>query len=310
MKRIMITGCSGFLSSYLVKDLKMEPDTEIFGITEVDDFSSDEMEVFNIDIRDRKKIFQIIERKKPEIIFHLAAISNVGFSWNNQKLTYEINFIGSSNLLEAVSNYVPDARVVLMSTAELYAKKNVGIINENSPTGFMNPYALSKMAMEMVGDLYQRTKDMNIIKVRSFNFIGPGQDIKFVSSDFAWQIANIEKGKQEKIIKVGNLSAERDFSDVRDITKYMTAIGKKGKSGSIYNLCSGNVYSIKYILDTLLKFSEKNIEVEVEKERIRPVDIPILAGDNSFIKNEFGLIPEYTIEQTLRDILDFWRERT
>ena len=173
----------------------------------------------------------------------------------------------------------------------------------------MNPYALSKMAMEMAGDLYLRTKKLEIIKVRSFNFIGPGQDVKFVSSNFAWQIANIEKGKKERIIKVGNLSAERDFSDVRDIARYMKVIGTEGKSGSIYNLCSGNVYSIKYILDILLKHSNEKIKIEVDKERFRPVDIPKLAGDNSLIQSKFGLIPEYSIEQTLRDTLDFWRNR-
>lgn len=309
MKKIMITGCSGFLASYLVKCLKKGSSPKIYGITEVKNFSSEEMEVFTVDIRDRDEVFGIMDRIKPDLIFHLAAISNVGFSWKNQKLTYEVNFIGSSNLLEAASAYSPDVRIILMSTAELYGIENKGIINEMSETGFMNPYALSKMAMEMAGDLYQRTKGMNIIKVRSFNFIGPGQDTKFVSSDFAWQIANIEKGKGEKIIKVGNLSAERDFSDVRDIARYMTVIGEEGKIGSIYNLCSGNVYSIKNILDILLEFSNEEIKVEVNEDRFRPVDIPALAGDNGLIRNEFGLSPEYPIKQTLKDTLDHWRNR-
>lgn len=309
MKKIMITGCSGFLASYLIKNLKMGSYPEVYGITEVRDFSSEEMKVFTVDIRDRDAVFEIMGKIQPDLIFHLAAISNVGFSWKNQKLTYEVNFIGSSNLLEAASEYSPDVRIILMSTAELYGINNAGIINEISKTGFMNPYALSKMAMEMVGDLYQKTKGMNIIKVRSFNFIGPGQDIKFVSSDFAWQIANIEKGNKEKIIQVGNLSAERDFSDVRDIARYMTVIGKKGNIGSVYNLCSGNVYSIRDILDILLKFSNKEIKIEVNEDRFRPVDIPALAGDNSLIQSEFGLNPEYSIEQTLKDTLDHWRHR-
>jgi len=304
MKNVLITGCSGFLSSYLIKELKKK--YRIVGMTEDHNFNSDEFEVVYADIRDKDKIADTLKNFSPEIIYHLAAISNVGFSWKNPGLTYDINFIGSSNLFEAVAKYSPHAKIILMSSAEVYSKKN-GKLSEKSGTSPSNPYALSKLAMEMAGDLY--ISGMSIIKIRSFNFTGPGQNVSFVSPDFASQIAGIEKGLREPIIKVGNLSAKRDFSDVRDIARYLTVIGSEGKKGEIYNTCSGDVYSISEILKIMLGFSSAKIKVVIEKDRFRPVDKPLLAGDNYKIKNEFGLEPRYDLKDTLFDILEYYRTK-
>jgi len=308
MEKILITGCSGFLSYYLTRELSSDQ-IQILGLTE-ENFSSDEYEVLKTDIRDGERIGKIIKEYNPDKIFHLAAISNVGLSWKNPSLTYEVNFIGSSNILESASKYSPSAKIILMSSAEVYSGITKGLLSERSKTSPDNPYALSKLGMEMAADLYIKARDMDIIKIRSFNFTGPGQNISFVSSDFAMQIAEIEAGKKEPVIKVGNLSAERDFSDVRDISRYLSVLGRSGKSGEIYNLCSGRAYKISDILNKLLALSTSNIKVEVESDRYRPIDKPLLAGDNSKIVKGFGLTPGYDLKMTLKDLLDHSRKKT
>ncbi len=313
MKKILITGCSGFLAHYLIDVLLQENDNQVYGLTEVPDFRSDRIKVFNIDIRERNKLVDVVIKVQPSIIFHLAAITNVGFSWKNRVSTYEVNFIGSANLMEAVADHCPGCRLVLMSSAELYGENKKERIDEETPVIVKNPYSLSKYAMELAANLYMMSnnpsENLDIIKLRSFNFTGPGQDKKFVTSDFSSQIAAIEKGRHEPKMKVGNLSAIRDFSDVRDTARYLHVIGQKGESGAIYNVCSGNAYSIQEILNRLLSLTEKEIKVESEKSKIRPTDIPRLVGDPSKIKKEFGLVPQYNIEQTLQDMLDYWRDR-
>ncbi len=306
MDKVLITGCSGFLSSYLTKELNSDR-TKILGITE-ENFHSDEYEVIKTDIRDAAGIERIIKEFNPDKIFHLAAISNVGYSWINPGLTYEINLIGSSNVLESASKYSPSARIILMSSAEVYSRITNGKLSEESETSPDNPYALSKLAMEMAADLYINSKNMDIIKIRAFNFTGPGQNDSFVSPDFAKQIAGIERLERDPVIKVGNLTAERDFSDVRDISRFLSVIGRSGKSGEIYNLCSGKVYKISDILNSLLELSTKDIKIEIEQNRHRPVDKPYLAGDNSKILDEFGLKPEYDMKMTLSDLLIYSRK--
>ena len=309
-KKVLIIGCSGFLGSHLTDALEKEENIVLSGITEVTGFTSTRLKVYHVDIRDRQKVFAAVEAIQPDLTFHLAAVANVGFSWKHQQLTYQINFIGSSNILEAISEISPHSRILLMSSAELYGNctgkpcKETDVLS--SPG---NPYSLSKCAMEMVGNLYRRAKHMDIVTVRSFNFTGPGQSYQFVASDFSHQIAEIEKGKREPVIRVGNLSAIRDVSDVRDIARYLTVIARQGENGGIYNLCSGKTYSIKDILDMLLSFSTKEIKVVVDEKKFRPVDIPKLWGAPSLIQEKFNLHPQFEIKQTLLDLLNYWRNK-
>jgi GDP-4-dehydro-6-deoxy-D-mannose reductase len=307
MSRILVTGCSGFLASHLLQLLQREPRNKIFGITEVPGFIYPDVEVFQVDIRRREDIAHVLDLIRPDITFHLAAVTNVGFAWKNPELTYDVNFMGSSNLLEALQASAPDSRLVLMSSAEVYQTGGEGPISETAPTVCHNPYALSKMAMEMLGDLYWRAFGMKVCKIRAFNFTGPGQDRAFVASDFASQIASIEKGKLPPVLRVGNLAAIRDFSDVRDVGRYIQVIGSRGEGGDVFNVCSGRAYSIRQILDILLAQAKKPIRVEVDSNKFRPLDNPIIRGDGSLIRGRFGLSPEYTIEQTLLDLLNYWR---
>ncbi|MCP5048646.1 MAG: NAD-dependent epimerase/dehydratase family protein [bacterium] len=309
-KKILITGCSGFLASHLLDALEKNSPHVLSGITEVPDFQSSRLKVFTVDLRDRDLVFSAIEEIQPDLVFHLAAISNVGFSWKNQDLTYKVNFLGSSNLIEAVSQFAPSCRILLMSSAELYGNLKEGAYSEAdvicSPR---NPYSLSKIAMELVGELYMHAGNMDIIKVRAFNFTGPGQAPQFVAPDFSRQIARIEAGLKEPVLRVGNLSAVRDFSDVRDIARYLAVLAEKGESGKVYNLCSGGSCSIQDILDILLDFATKDITVEVDPKKLRPVDVPFLWGDNSLIKDKFNLTPDYDIRHTLLDLLNDWRKK-
>lgn len=309
MPRILVTGCSGFLASYLIDLLKDKKGYEIHGLTEVVDFKSSQCRVYHLDLRDPDKTGRVIKSVKPEIVYHLAAVSNVGYSWKNQRLTYEVNFIGSSNTIENLWRHCPESRIILMSSAELYGGGGKKPIKENLPTVIRNPYALSKLAMEMVGDMYFNSLGMDIIKVRSFNFTGPGQDKNFVCSDFACQIAEIERGRRDPVIRVGNLAAVRDFSDVRDIAGYLIAIGEQGERGSLYHVCSGTGYSINSMLESLLSFSKVKIEVVVDRLKFRPVDTPFLVGDCSLIRKKLNCNPRFDLHQTLLDVLNYWRNQ-
>jgi len=308
MNRILLTGCSGFLASHLLKLLQREDRNKIFGITEVPGFSYPDVEVFQVDIRRREDIAHVLGIIRPDVTFHLAAVANVGFAWKNPQLTYDVNFMGTSNLLEALQASAPGSRLLLMSSAEVYQTGSDAPIAENSPTVCQNPYALSKLAMEMLGDLYWRAFAMNVCKIRAFNFTGPGQDVKFVASDFANQIAMIERGERPPVLRVGNLAAVRDFSDVRDVARYLQVISGKSAGGEVFNLCSGRAYSIRQVLDILLAQARVQIRVEVDTGKFRPLDNPQILGDCRLIKSRFGLIPEFTLEKTLLDLLDHWRE--
>lgn len=310
-KKILISGCSGFLGTWLTELIKQEGiGEEIYGFTEIPGFSSTGLTVYNVDITDRDDVLAVVDKTRPDLIFHLAAVANVGFSWRNQKLTYDINFTGTSSLMEAMVKYTPAARIVLMSSAELYGNCKEEACTESTPLAPpRNPYSLSKMAMEMLTGIYRESENLDAVTVRAFNFTGPGQSPQFVASDFSRQIAEIEKGTREPVIRVGNLSAVRDISDVRDIARFTRMIAEKADSGSVFNLCSGNAFAIRELLDMLLALSKEKIRVEVDEDKLRPVDVPVLKGDASLIRKQFGLVPEYGIKQTLSDLLDYWRNR-
>lgn len=309
MSRILVTGCSGFLASHLLKLLQAAEKCKIFGITEVPGFIYPDVEVFQVDIRRRDDIAEMMEIIRPDVTFHLAAVTNVGFAWKNPELTYDVNFMGTSNLLEALQASAPDSRLLLLSSAEVYRTGSSEPIGEGSPVVAQNPYALSKLAMEMLGDLYGRVFAMKVCKIRAFNFTGPGQDRKFVASDFASQIARIERDELPPVIRVGNLDARRDFSDVRDIARYVQVIGEKGGGGEVFNACSGHCYSIRQVLEILLSQAKRKIRVEVDPSRMRPLDNPVIKGDPARIRWRFGLAPVFPIERTLGDLLDYWREK-
>ncbi len=307
-EKILITGCCGFLAGYLIKHFKGK-DVELSGISNNKGFECSSIKYYCLDIRDREAVDSVIEKIKPDRIFHLAAISNVGVSWKQPDLTYGVNLIGSANVMNAAAQYCDNPLIVLMSSAELYGN----LADGTTEVAVNSPYALSKYAMELHGDMIARSGNVNVVKLRSFNFTGPGQSSAFVASDFAKQIAEIENGDREALIRVGNLSPVRDFSDVRDIARYVDNISLTEASGKgerkPVNLCSGRSCSIQEILDTLLNLSEKDIEVVVDKNKYRPIDTKALFCEPVILRDRYELTPEYSLEETLKDLLEYWRKK-
>lgn len=308
-----ITGISGFVGSYLSEYL-LSLGHEIIGIYQneenLNNLNKEIKEAARLikgDILDEKFLTECLSEIKPDWIFHLAAVSNVYHSWKEKKATYEINIIGSFNLLEACSKLKIKPKILLIGSSEEYGKVETNEpIKENFPLRGFTPYAISKITQEYLGMQYYYTEQLPILRTRSFNHTGPRQKPTFVCSSFCYQIADIEINDKKPILKVGNLASYRDFTDVRDVVRAYVIIMEKGTIGDVYNVCSMNSYSIKEILDKIIKYSNKEISIEIDKEKYRPIEIPFLLGDNTKLK-KLGWEPSYRIEQTLLDTLNYWR---
>jgi len=309
--KAFISGLTGFVGKYLY-DFLRENNIEVYGTSYPEKPSPHEKNIFHIDIRKSRGLSQLIERIKPELIFHLAAISNVHISWKRRKLTMETNIMGTLNLLEAVRKFSPQSKVLLVGSSDIYgySAKERKLLKEEDNSIPINPYGVSKSCQEILGKFYSSVEEIWIIMTRSFNHTGPGQSPLFVCSDWAKQIAEIEKGLRKPVLKVGNLESIRDFSDVRDVVRAYFLLIQKGKKGEIYNICSGKAYSLHKILNILISYSKVPINVEIDRKKLRKTDFPFLAGDNTKLISHTGWKPLIKIEKTLLDLLNYWRERT
>jgi len=315
--RVLITGIEGFAGGHL-STLLLKEGWDVYGVKHpqssfenIEDIK-DKIDVVGIDINDHQKVRSYLRDIKPEGIIHLAAFSRVGLSWRSKVETYRTNILATANILEVASTIEPPPGVLMISSAEVYGPlpQEKMPIREDYKLNPTNPYAVSKAAVEMITGQFLCEKPNLVWKiVRPFNHTGPNQTTGFVCSDFAKQVAMIESGKTEPEIKVGNLNAKRDFSDVRDVVRaYKMLI--ESDTREIYNVCSGRTYSIKVILEMLLNMSKSNIKVTVDKSKFRPIDTPVILGDNSKIKKDLGWEPKYKFEQTLEDLLNYWRRQT
>ena len=308
---IFITGATGFVGSYL-RELLQPLGHRIRGTAYPDvpqDY--DREQIFYLDVRSERNVSEHIQQFKPDWVFHLAAVSNVRHSWNRRGETLESNLIGTLNLLEGVRKFSPQARIVFISSSDIYGtgSSSAALLKEEDPVLAMNPYAYSKLSGELLCDFYTRIEKLDIVIARPFPHTGPGQSADFVCSDWAHQIARIEKGMSEAEIHVGNISVERDFTDVRDVVRAYLGLIEDGKTGEVYNVCSGRSCSLKNILESLLSFAKKKISVRVDPKRMRKIEIPRLAGDNRKIREEIDWEPEIPVERSLEELLDYWRER-
>ena len=308
--KALVVGGGGFVGPYLVRHLKDELGYEVTVTkTEKETLAMDGAVVKNLDILYKNQISELLNEEKPDYLFHLAAQSSVAYSWKNPTLTVDVNIKGCVNLLEAVKDADEKPRVLLIGSGEEYGhiKKDECPIIEDNVLRPGNIYAATKSCQNMLGKIYSDAYGLDIMMVRAFNHIGPNQTPVFVVADFCKQVADIEKGKQEPVIYVGNLSAKRDFTDVRDVVKAYALLVKGGKRGETYNVGRGHAVAIEDILKEIVSMSDKDIEVKVDEKKLRPVDVPIIEPDIEKIKKEVGWEPVIELRQTLEETLEYWR---
>ena len=317
MRRVLVTGVTGFAGSHLVDYMLSRNDCEIFGIqrwrsrTENIEHFTSRITLLECDLRDATSTRDMLERVRPEWIFHLAAQSFVPTSWTAPTESLTTNILGQVNLFEGVRHVGLKCRIQLACSSEEYGLvlPNEVPIRETNPLRPLSPYAVSKVTQDMLGYQYWMSWKVDSVRTRGFNHEGPRRGPVFVASDFAKQIADIEKDRKPAVLSVGNLEARRDFSDVRDFVRAYWLALEKCEAGEVYNICSGKAWSIREVLDLLLGMTKTRIEVKQDPARLRPSDVPILLGDNSKFVKATGWQPTIPFEQTLRDMLEYWRAR-
>ena len=302
---ILITGSSGFVGPYLVEELlKNYPNCELFSFN-MRAFGF-EHEEFVGDICDVKIVDELVEKVRPDLVFHLAGFSSQAKSFDYPELVLDVNVGGTRNILEAVKKYSPDAKILIVSSAAVYGKPSKVYVDEGMDLQETSPYSKSRIEQEKLISLYP---DLYIVVSRSFNHTGPGQIDEFVLSSFAKQVADIKLKKIDPVILVGNLEVVRDFSDVRDVVRAYRLLLEEGRAGEIYNVGSGQGYELKSLLDKLIDIAGVKVEVKVDEKMYRPLDVPKLIADISKIKQDTSWSPVYSIDKTLEDLLNYWQNK-
>ena len=312
--RVLITGATGFSGTHLWHRLETDGASrfEVFGTAypECPPYSIGRLHY--LDLRSENDVLKLVGELQPDWIFHLAAASNVGDSWQNRKRTIEVNILGTQNLLEAVKREIPLARTLFVSSAEVYGAQAVPEegLGEEAPFQVESPYAYTKAAGEMLCAFYGRAENMDIVVARPFPYTGPGQSADFVCSDWARQVVAIERGTRPPVLRVGNIGVHRDFCDVRDVVNAFVRLLEKGRSGEVYNICSGKALALQEILDILVRGSSGKMPISIETDpgKMRPTEISLLKGSNRKTFETTDWSPEIPIEKTLTDLLAFWRQ--
>lgn len=320
--KILITGISGFVGSYLAEYCLSIPGTKIYGTFLASNFEDevekikhikDKINLVECNLLDKRSVFKILNEIKPDKIFHLAGQSSVKYSWESPEKIISENITSQLNIFESLIELKIDPIIHVACSSEEY-----GIVNnyelpikENTPLRPLSPYAVSKVCQETMALQYFKSYKLKTVITRAFNHEGPRRPEQFAISDFAKQIAEIEKKKSKPVIFVGNLEVQRDYSDVRDIVEAYWLATEKCNYGEPYNICSGESRSIGSVLNFLISQStEKNIVIEQDKSRLRPSDISIIVGDCSKFINATGWKRKILLEKTFIDILNYWREKT
>ena len=315
---VLITGITGFAGSHLADYLLAHhPDVRVHGtvrwLSRMDNIAHLEgkIRLHEADLKDIVSLKKALAEARPDRIFHLAAQSFVPTSWKLPAETFMINSVGEVNLFEAVLDLGLEPRIQVAGSSEEYGHVNPDEVpmKETNPLRPLSPYAVSKVAQDLLAYQYWKSYGLQTVRTRGFNHTGPRRGDVFVTSNFARQIAEIERGRREPVVFVGNLEAKRDFTDVRDIVRAYWLALEKGEPGDVYNIGSGRAVTMREILDTLLCLSRTKVEVRVDPERLRPSDVPILLADPSKFRARTGWTPEIPLEKTFADLLDYWRSR-
>lgn len=314
--KAFITGIAGFAGTYLAEYL-FESGYQVTGSIYKKE-NKDNLkrikslaDTVRLDITNQKKVAEVIKAQKPDYIFHLAAFSSVGRSFDNERLVHKINFNGTLNLLTAARELKNLKRFLFVSSSECYGRfpKKALPLSEDVPLNPISPYAISKVASEHTCQLYFERYGMPVSIARAFNHSGPGQDPLFVIPAFARKIALIEKGLEKPELVIGNMKIKRDLADVRDIARGYQLIAEKAKPGRLYQLCSGEAVSIKTLVETFLKLTDHKIKIKIDPSFARKNDIPVVHGSIARIKRELGYKVNYSLKDTLKDTLDYFRAR-
>lgn len=308
--RALIVGGAGFVGSYLIDHLRDECKWSV-SVTKMqhENIDKKDTDIYDLNILVKDDIVKLLKQIKPDYIFHLAAQSSVALSWKNPSLTIDVNIKGAVNLLDSVRELEYKPRVLLIGSGEEYGhvREEETPVREDNATRPGNVYAATKVAQNLIGKIYCDAYNMDIVMVRAFNHIGPNQASMFVVADFCKQVAEIEKGIKQPTIKVGNLAAKRDFTDVRDVVNAYSLLMQKGKTGETYNIGSGEAIAIEYILKLILSMSYAKISIEVDENKLRPIDVPIIEANIAKITDATGWHKKIKIEETIADTLNYWR---
>lgn len=304
----LITGAAGFAGSHLLDLLVRDtadrlvawqrPGSELPA-------STDRVAWEAVDLLDRNAVRAAIARWRPSLVYHCAGAAHVGRAWDHTETTFAINVRGTHHVLDGLSRADVESRALIPSSALVYTPAERAL-TEHDPLVPSSPYGVSKLAQEMLAQ--HAGSGVAVVVARAFNHFGPRQDPLFAASGFARRIADIERGKWQSTISVGNLSAKRDLTDVRDTVRAYRLMIQHGSHGDVFNVCSGIAIEIREMLDRLIARARVPVKVAVDPARLRPNDSPLLLGDPSRIRAALGWTPKIPLEQTLDDVLDYWRQ--
>lgn len=318
--QILVTGGTGFAGSHLVEHLLLTTPAEQIHVTSYSNkpsFVSTLLPAKNIhalDLRDSEATADLIRLVQPSQVYHLAALASVGDSFTKTVEIFSTNFTLQFSILEALRHHAPTARTLVVGSAQEYDvfahldNEGSAVLNEQAQLGPANPYGVSKVAQDLLALSYYYTYKLPLIRVRPFNHIGERQELGFAVSDFAHQIVQVERGVLDHI-SVGNTSAVRDFTDVKDVVRGYELLMEKGQVGEVYNIGSGQGLSIQSMLDALVALASKPISIEVDPAKLRPLDVASIIADTSKI-TALGWQPTYTVSETLQRVVSYWRTQS
>ena len=307
---ILVTGAAGFAGSHLL-DLLAHDGADLVAWHHAGGTpprSAPRARWEAMDLLDPAAVSEGIRRVRPSAVYHCAGAAHVGKAWDSSVPTLAVNVRGTHHLIEALRRADLSVPLLIPSSAMVY-RPGQALLSEDDPLVPPNPYGLSKLVQELLA-LQAMPDGIDVRVARAFNHIGPRQDPAFAASGFARQIAEIEAERQEAEILVGNLDARRDMTDVRDTVRAYRAVLERGRPGRPYNVCSGRTIAVGGVLDLLVARARRPVRVRVDPSRFRPNDLPVLAGNPRRILDELGWTPEIPIEQTLDDLLEYWRGRS
>ncbi len=311
--RALITGITGFAGGHLAAHLLACGNVEVFGIAHERGYGLDHLdrpvEIVIGNMQDPQVVADVLSEVKPDHIYHLAAQAYVPAAWHDPWDTFVNNIRPELNMLQLIANQSLRTRMLVVASNEIYGAVPPDRlpVNENAPLEPNNPYGVSKVAQDLLARQYFLSHNVDVVRVRSFNHLGPRQSPQFVAASFARQIAEAEAGLREPVIYVGNLGAQRDFTDVVDVVRAYALLMEKGHSGEAYNVASGRPRSIQSLLDTLLAMSTVKLRIEPDETRTRPADVSVIYGDITKLRTDTGWEPTIPFEESLRRILAYWR---